>query len=110
MQVHSWVGKIPWSRKRQPSPVSLPVKSYGQKTLVGYSSQGLKEMDMTGHVHRHTDTQTHRHTDTHRHTHTHTHTHTLPCSFSFHKVLVYMISFKSPNNPDENEMNQRFKQ
>ena len=96
MQVHSWVRKTLWSRKWQPSPVSLPVKSHGQRTLVSYSLQGLKEMDTTGHACRHTQTQTH--------------THTFPCSFSFHKVLVYMISFKSPNNPDENEMNQRFKQ
>ena len=27
-----WVGKIPWSRKWQPTPVFLPGKFYGQKT------------------------------------------------------------------------------
>ena len=32
-----WVGKIPWRRKWQPTPVSLPEKSHGQRTLVGYS-------------------------------------------------------------------------
>ena len=32
-----WVGKIPWSRKWQPTPVSLPGKSHGQRSLAGYS-------------------------------------------------------------------------
>ena len=32
-----WVGKIPWRRKWQPTPVFLPGKSYGQRSLVGYS-------------------------------------------------------------------------
>ena len=32
-----WVRKIPWRRKWQPSPVWLPVKSQGQRSLVGYS-------------------------------------------------------------------------
>ena len=30
------VGKIPWRRKQQPTPVLLPGKSQGQKSLVGY--------------------------------------------------------------------------
>ena len=32
-----WVGKILWSRKWQPTPVFLPGKSHGQRSLVGYS-------------------------------------------------------------------------
>jgi len=31
-----WVGKIPWRRKWQPTPVFLPGKSNGQRSLVGY--------------------------------------------------------------------------
>ena len=31
-----WVGKIPWSRKWQPTPGFLPEKSHGQRSL-GYS-------------------------------------------------------------------------
>ena len=42
-----WVGKIPWRRKRQPTPVFLPGKSHGQKSLVGYSPWGCKELDTT---------------------------------------------------------------
>ena len=35
-----WVGKIPWRRKWQPSPVFLPGKSHGQRNLAGYSQWG----------------------------------------------------------------------
>ena len=31
-----WVGKIPWRRAWQPTPVSLPGESHGQRSLVGY--------------------------------------------------------------------------
>ena len=39
-----WVRKVPWRRKWQPSPVSLPGKSHGK---AGYSPWGHKELDMT---------------------------------------------------------------
>ena len=42
-----WVGKIPWSREQKPIPVFLPVESHGQRSLVGYSPWGCKELDMT---------------------------------------------------------------
>ena len=42
-----WVGKIPWRRAWQPTPVFLPGESYGQKSLVGYSLQGHTESDTT---------------------------------------------------------------
>ena len=42
-----WVGKIPWRRKWQPTPVFLPGKSHGQRSLVGCSSWGRKESHMT---------------------------------------------------------------
>ena len=51
-----WVGKIPWKRKWQPTPVFLPGKFHGQKSLTGYSSWGHKESDTTDHVHTHTHT------------------------------------------------------
>ena len=38
----SWVRKIPWRRKRQPTPVLLPGESYGQRSLAGYSPWGQK--------------------------------------------------------------------
>ena len=42
-----WVGKIPWRRKWQSTLVFLPGKSYGERSLVGYSPWGHKESDMT---------------------------------------------------------------
>ena len=39
-----WVGKIPWRRKWQPTPVFLPGKSHGQRSLVGYSPWGHKRV------------------------------------------------------------------
>jgi len=43
-----WVRKIPWRRKRQPSPVFLPGESHGQRNLVGYIVHGAaRESDMT---------------------------------------------------------------
>ena len=42
-----WVGKIPWRRAWQPTPVSLPRESHGQRSLVGYSPWGRKELDTT---------------------------------------------------------------
>ena len=42
-----WVGKIPWKRKWQPSPVFLPGKSQGQRSLAGYSPWGHQRLDTT---------------------------------------------------------------
>ena len=42
-----WVGKIPWRRIWQPTPVFLPGKSHEQRSLVGYSPWGRKELDTT---------------------------------------------------------------
>ena len=33
----SWVGKIPWRRARQPTPVFLPGESHGQRSLADHS-------------------------------------------------------------------------
>ena len=42
-----WVGKILWRRKWQPTPVLLPGKSHGQRSLAAYSQRGHKESEMT---------------------------------------------------------------
>ena len=54
------VGKIPWRREWQPTPVFLPGKFHRQSSLVSYSPWTLKESDTTEQL-------------THTHTHTHTH-------------------------------------
>ena len=44
------VRKIPWRRDWQPTPVFLPGEFHGQRSLVGYSSWGHKEVDTTEQV------------------------------------------------------------
>ena len=44
-----WVRKVPWSWKWQPAPVFLSGKFHGQKSLVGFSPWGPKELDMIEH-------------------------------------------------------------
>ena len=46
-----WVGKIPWRRKWQSTPVLLPGKSHRQRSLVGYSPWARTESDMTERLH-----------------------------------------------------------
>ena len=46
-----WVGKIPRRGNGKPTPVILPGKSHGQRSLVGYSPWGRKESDMTERLH-----------------------------------------------------------
>ena len=41
-----WVGKIPWRRKWQPTPVLLLGEFHGQRSLVGDSPWGHKESDI----------------------------------------------------------------
>ena len=49
-----WVGKIPWTRKWQPTPVFLAGKFHRQRSLADYSPWSCKESDTTGHTHTHT--------------------------------------------------------
>ena len=35
-----WVGKVPWRRVWQSTPIFLPGESHGQRSLVGYSPWG----------------------------------------------------------------------
>ena len=48
-----WVGKIPWRREWQPTPVFLPGKLHGQGSLESCSSWGHKVLDTTEHAHMH---------------------------------------------------------
>ena len=45
------VGKIPWRKKWQPTPVLLPGKFLGQRSLVGYSPWDHHESHMTEQLH-----------------------------------------------------------
>ena len=46
-----WVGKIPWRKIWQSTPVFLPGESHGWRSLVGYSPWGCKESDTTEQLH-----------------------------------------------------------
>ena len=48
-----WVRKIPWRSKWQPTPVFLPGKSHGQRSLVGYSPWVREtQTQLSTHTHR----------------------------------------------------------
>ena len=51
----TWVWSLgqedPWRRKWQATPVLLPGKSHGWRSLVGYSTWGRKESDTTERLH-----------------------------------------------------------
>ena len=47
------VGKIPWRRKWQSTPVLLPGKSHGEMSLVGCCPLGREESDTTERLHFH---------------------------------------------------------
>ena len=44
------MGRIPWRRKWQPTPVFLPRKSHRQRSLAGYSPWSCKESNKTEHT------------------------------------------------------------
>ena len=46
-----WIGKISWRRKWQPTPVFLPGKSHGRRSLVSYSPWDCEESDTTEWLH-----------------------------------------------------------
>ena len=59
-----WAGKIPWRRNWQHTPVFLPGKFHGQRSLAGHSPWGCEESDTTECTQR-------------ARTHTHIYTHTI---------------------------------
>ena len=46
-QVQSLSREDPWKRDWQPTPVFLPGELHGQRSLVGSSPRGHKELDTT---------------------------------------------------------------
>ena len=45
------LGRFPWRRTWQPTPVFLPGKSHGQRRLASYSPQDCKESDTIERLH-----------------------------------------------------------
>ena len=94
-----WVRMIPWRRAWQPTPVSLPGESHGQRSLVGYSPQGCKESDMTE------VTQHIQFVSTHIHT-TYIYTHIFTSTFVYMWVCMSHfcpVRILEQRNPNRNE-------
>ena len=49
-----WIGKSPWRRAWQSTPVFLPGEYQGQRRLVGYSPYHCKQLDTTKQLGTHT--------------------------------------------------------
>ena len=47
MGSNPWVGKTPWRRAWQPTPIFLPGESHRQRSLVGYSPQDHTKLHLT---------------------------------------------------------------
>ena len=47
LEFDPWIGKIPWRREWQPTPVFLLGKFHGQRNIRGYSPWDHKEPDTT---------------------------------------------------------------
>ena len=50
--VDPWVGKIPWRRRWQPTPVFLPGESQGQRSLAGHSPRGRTALTIHAPTHK----------------------------------------------------------
>ena len=75
-----WVGKISWRRAWKSTPVFVPGEFYGERSLVGYSPWGHKELDMT-------ETTEHAHENTYIYTHTYVY----PIGYIFiYKLSIYI--------------------
>ena len=74
LRFNPWVGKVPWRREWQPTPVFLPGKSHGQRSLAGCRPLGRKESDTTERL-----------------THTHTHIDNFDSFSPFHLLEVFSV-------------------
>ena len=58
---HRFLGRLPWRRQWQPTPVLLPGKSHRRRSLVGYRPWGHEESDTTERLHFHFSLSTFMH-------------------------------------------------
>ena len=63
MQVWSLGQEDPLEKEMATHPVFLPRESHGHRSLVGYSPQGRKELDMTEQLSMHAHTHSSKHTN-----------------------------------------------
>ena len=69
------VGKIPWRRTQQSTPVFLPGESHGQRSMAGCSPSGCKELYMTEGI---------------QHAHMHIHIHIYMCMYVPYICAMYI--------------------
>ena len=77
-----WIGKIPWRKAWQPTPVSLPGEFHWQRSLEGYSLGGCKK----------NWAQLSTYMCAHARVHMHTHTHRGICDFWTAEMLLVQLS------------------
>ena len=88
-----WVRKSSWRREWQPTPVFLPGEFHGQRSLVGCSLCGHKELDTTEqltHIHTHISIYLSIYLSVCLYIYTHTYTHT----YIIHIYYKYVYIFK----------------
>ena len=85
-----WIRKIPWKKAWQPTPVFLPGKFNGQRSLAGCSPWGCKEWDTTKQLSTHTYPK-----QLSACTHTHKHTHNSQTLNKSHFNFIIWINIKS---------------
>ena len=78
-----WVGKIPWRKKRLPTPVSWPGEFHGP-----YGRWGCKELDTTERLSLHF-------------AHIHTHTYSLSLTHTHTSLLQAMMAVKTDGHRDQ---------
>ena len=84
---HPWVGKVPWRRQWQPTPVFSPGESHGQRSLVGHSPGVTRSRAWLG--------------DSQQHVCTSPSSVSLTFALSFIKTLSYCIVFRNEVNVAE---------
>ena len=88
-EFNPWVGKIPWRREWQPTPVFFSGESYGQRNLEGATIHGVpKSQTQLKRLSMHPDCQTLSHPHPQTHTHTHTCTHILTIHYSSKRLQL----------------------
>jgi len=86
-----WVGKLPWRRAWQSTPIFLPGKFHEQGILADYSPWNFRVRHICAHARART------------HTHTHTHTH-ICCPYTFKmtlKTVIFLYQIKNGKQSSE---------
>ena len=84
------LGRSLWRREWQPTAVFLHGEFHGQRSLVGYTPWGHKELDMAKHACKRVHIHTHASTDTHMFPH--------PFTLNFQNYFYSVVTYTKINN------------